>query len=192
MLGLKLNHVSKRGHWWAVPATLQAYRVQTGGGSVHTHLGSFSQWCQIDSCAPRQIPHRWALQEHFAKQYTHIWGAFHSGAKSTLVLPEWYLTGELYRSILWNTLVPFARRHLGNNYCYQDDNATPHHARVVLDFLKQGNVTKMEQLARSPDCNPIKHMWDELGCAITSMGNWPQNIGELYQALLDKWVEIPV
>ena len=69
-----------------------------------------------------------------------VWGAFHNSAKSPLVLPDGYLTDVLYRGILQNTLVPFARHYFGDNYRYQDDNATPHRARVVLDFLQQGNV----------------------------------------------------
>ena len=99
----------------------------------------------------------------------HVWWAFHNGAK-----------------------LPFARQHFRDNYRYQDDNVTPHCARVVLDFFQQGNVLKMEQPARSPDCNPIAHLWDELGRAITSMNNPPKNRGELCQALLDKWAESPV
>ena len=75
----------------------------------------------------------------------HVCGAFHNSAKSPLVLPDGYLTPVLYGGILQNTLVPFARLYFGDNYCYQDDNATPHRARVVLDFLQLGNVTKMEQ-----------------------------------------------
>ena len=122
----------------------------------------------------------------------HVWGAFHNSAKSPLVLPDGYLTGVLYRGILQNTLVPFARHYFGDNYRYQDDNATPHRARVVLDFLQQGNVTKMEQPPRSPDCNPIEHLWDELGRAISSMDNPPHNLDELRQALLDKWAQFPV
>ena len=122
----------------------------------------------------------------------HVWGAFHNSAKSPLVLPDGYLTGVLYRGILQNTLVPFARHYFGDNYRYQDDNATPHRARVVLDFLQQGNVTKMEQPPRSPDCNPIEHLWDEFGQAISSIDNPPQNLDELRQALLDKWAQIPV
>ena len=122
----------------------------------------------------------------------HVWGAFHNSAKSPLVLPDGYLTGVLYRGILQNTIVPFARHYFGDNYRYQDDNATPHRARVVLDFLQLGNVTKMEQPPRSPDCNPIEHLWDELGRAISSMDNPPQNLDELRQALLDKWAQIPV
>ena len=122
----------------------------------------------------------------------HVWGAFHNSAKSPLVLPGGYLTGVHYRGILQNTLVPFARHYFVDNYRYQDDYATPHRARVVLDFLQQGNVTKMEQPPRSPNCNPIEHLWDELGRAMSSMGNPPQNLDEFRQALLHKWAQIPV
>ena len=122
----------------------------------------------------------------------HVWGAFYNSAKSPLVLPDGYLTGVLYRDIFQNTLVPFARHYFGDNYRYQDDKATPHRARVVLDFLQQGNVTKMEQPPRLPNCNPIEHLWGELGRAISSMDNPPQNLDELRQALLDKWAQIPV
>ena len=122
----------------------------------------------------------------------HVWGAFPNSAKSPVVLPDGYLTGVLYRGILQNTLVPFARHYFGDNYRYHDDNATPHRARVVLDFLQQGNVTEMEQPPRSPDSNPIEHLWGELGRAISSMDNPPQNLDELRQALLDKWAQFPV
>ena len=84
----------------------------------------------------------------------HVWGAFHNSAKSPIVPLDGYLTGVLYRGILQNTLVPFARHYFGNNYRYQDDNATPHRARVVLDFLQQGNVTKMEQPLSSREDRP--------------------------------------
>ena len=63
----------------------------------------------------------------------HVLGAFHSGAMSPLVLPDRYLTSELYRGTLRNTLVTYARQHFGDNYHYQDDNATLHHTRVVLN-----------------------------------------------------------
>ena len=86
----------------------------------------------------------------------------------------------------------FARQHFGDIYRYQVDNSASHCARVVVDFLQQGNVAKPEPPARSPDCDPIEHIWDELGHAITSMDNPPHNRGEHRQALLNKWVEMPV
>ena len=36
----------------------------------------------------------------------HVWKAFHSGAKSPLVLPDRYLTSELCRGVLGNRIVP--------------------------------------------------------------------------------------
>ena len=91
--------------------------------------------------------------------------------------------------ILQNAFVPFARQHFGDNYRCQDDNATSHCAQVVCDFLQEGNVTNMEQPAKSLGCNPIEHIWDELSRVTTSMDNMPKNFGELCQALLNKWAE---
>ena len=91
----------------------------------------------------------------------HDYGAFHSSAKSSVLLPDRYLTSELYRGILRNTLVPFCRQHIGDNFRHEDDNDTPHSARVVLDFHQLVNVTKMEQPARSPDCKYV-YWFDEI------------------------------
>ena len=88
--------------------------------------------------------------------------------------------------------MPFARQHVGDSYPYLDDNAISQHSQGVLDFLQHGNITKMEQPARSPDCNFVEHIWDELCHAITSMNNPLQNLGELRQAVWDKLAEIPV
>ena len=48
----------------------------------------------------------------------HVRWPFHSGDKLPLVLPGRYLNSELYGGILRNTLVPFARQHFRDNYCY--------------------------------------------------------------------------
>ena len=89
----------------------------------------------------------------------HVWEAYNSGAKSSLVLPDRYFTSELHMGILQNTLVPFERQHFKENYRYQDDNATSHCALVVLDFHQRANVSKMVQPARLSDCNPTEHIW---------------------------------
>ena len=74
---------------------------------------------------------------------TIVWGAFHSGSKSPLVLPDRYLTVELYGGIFRNNLLSFARQQFGDNYHYQADNATPHRVWAVFDFFQQGNATNM-------------------------------------------------
>ena len=59
-----------------------------------------------------------------------IWAAFHSGAKTPLVTLDRNVTGVVYRDIMQNSLVPFARHHFGANFHYQDDNTTCRRARV--------------------------------------------------------------
>ena len=102
----------------------------------------------------------------------HDWGTFHSDAKSFLVLPNRYLTGELYRGILQNNLVTFVRQHFGGNYRYQYDNATPHHVWVVLEFLR----TYLGWIG------PCNHPYGQLA----SKPWWVPS------SLLDKWAEIAV
>ena len=98
---------------------------------------------------------------------------FHRDAKSPLVLLDRNVNGVAYRDILQDFLVPFVRQHFGDHFRYQDDNATPR-SRVVTDYLQQEDITKMDQPAQSPDCNPVEHLWDELGRPINNM-NHPQN-----------------
>ena len=100
--------------------------------------------------------------------------------------------GLVYRDILRDTLVYFARLHVGENFRYENDNASPHRSRVVTDYMQQEDITKMDQPVQSPDCNHIEHLWDESGCTIDNMDHPTHNLNELRQALLDQWTNIPV
>ena len=82
----------------------QGYRVQAGGGQIHI-WGAFHSGLQV-----ALYPHRLC--------YLHYPDPDPDGAKSPPVLSDRYLTGKLYRGILWNTSVPFARQHFGDNCRY--------------------------------------------------------------------------
>jgi len=40
------------------------------------------------------------------------------------------------------------------------NNARPHTARIVINFLEENNIEMLQHLPMSADLNPIEHVWD--------------------------------
>ena len=77
-------------------------------------------------------------------------GAFHHGEKSGLHIVDENLDKYQYLHILEEKLLPFTRLTFEHKFVYQDDNARPHRAHTVVNF--------MDWLAVSPDMNPTENM----------------------------------
>ena len=67
------------------------------------------------------------------------------------------------------------------------DNARPHRARVVEDYLQQETIVRMDWPARSPGRNPIEHVPNMLQVAISGRPVQPTTLVELGNALTDEW-----
>ncbi|GFX62603.1 DDE_3 domain-containing protein [Trichonephila clavipes] len=50
----------------------------------------------------------------------------------------------------------------------------------------------MEWPARSPDLNPIEHLWDYLGREVAALNAPPRSLHELKQGLLCVWSSLPI
>ena len=116
-----------------------------------------------------------------------VWGAIHHGDKSELVILDRTLNQYGYIDILRDNMLPFARRTFQHNFVYVQDNATPHVARRTADFLHTQEVEVMAWPPRSPDMNPIEHVWDQMGVFIREMENPPTNLAELRHAVQAAW-----
>ena len=51
--------------------------------------------------------------------------------------------------------------------------------------------TVLPWLSKSPDLNPIEHIWHELERRLQARQNRPNNVAELRQALVEEWNAIP-
>ena len=118
-----------------------------------------------------------------------VWAAICFNGRTDLVHIQGTLNGVRYRDeILAPHVIPFVN---ANNVIFQQDNARPHTARVAMEFLNRNNVVTLPWPSRSPDLNPIEHIWDHLDRQLRLRQPQPQTLQELVQALQETWAAIP-
>ena len=120
-----------------------------------------------------------------------VWAGFHEKGRTPLYRIVGNLTGIRYRDeILRRQIIPTLRA-MDQGATLQDDNATPHRARVVRDEIQRQQVNRMNWPARSPDLAPIEHLWDNLGRRVMNNHPPPVNAAQLFQFLQQEWMQIP-
>ncbi|GFY08414.1 transposable element Tc1 transposase [Trichonephila clavipes] len=103
---------------------------------------------------------------------------------TSLVVIRGTLTAQWYvNHILRTVLLQFLLQYLG--LVFQQDNARPHTARVIMNFLTASQTLSWP--ARSPDLFPVVHVWDIMGRRL----HLPGNIDDLARQLEKVWQEIP-
>ncbi|GBL90629.1 hypothetical protein AVEN_219300-1 [Araneus ventricosus] len=104
-------------------------------------------------------------------------------AVSVFRLVSLWVGAQTYRDDILDAYVrPYAGT-IGNDFLLQDDNARLHRACIVDDYLQQETIQCMEWTARSPDLNPIEHVWKALGRRIATLNPPPQILATLATAL---------
>ncbi|GFW41591.1 transposable element Tcb2 transposase [Trichonephila clavipes] len=101
-----------------------------------------------------------------------VWGGIMLGSRTDL-----HIFDRRYGSA-----VPFHGR---------DDNAPCHRTVTAEQLLESEDIERMDWPARSPDLNPIEHVWDFLGRRLAARTLPPVTIRELRLALQDEWAVMP-
>ncbi|GFV70733.1 transposable element Tcb2 transposase [Trichonephila clavipes] len=122
-----------------------------------------------------------------------VWAGISLGGHTDLhVFHGGTVTGLRYRDEILDPYVrPYAAA-IGNDFILMDDNARPHRARIVEEYLEDHGLERMEWPARSPDLNPIEHLWNYLGREVAALNPPPRSLHELKQGLLCVWSSLPI
>ena len=64
-------------------------------------------------------------------------------------------------------------------------------AGVCQQFLQEEGIDAMDWPTRSPDLNPIEHIWDLMSRSIHQRHVAPQTVQGLADALVQVWEKIP-
>ena len=119
-----------------------------------------------------------------------VWGGISLEGRTELVfVGGCSLTSARYvEEILLEHVLPYAE-FVGENFMLMHDNARPHTARVVSDFLQTADIETMAWPACSPDLNPIEHVWDALGRRVRARNL--NTLQDLRRALTEEWEGLP-
>ncbi|KAI3356298.1 hypothetical protein L3Q82_017193 [Scortum barcoo] len=130
--------------------------------------------------------------DRFGSGSVMVWGGISLGGRTALhVLARGSLTAIRYRDEILRPLVrPYAGA-VGPGFLLMQDNARPHVAGVCQQLLQDEGIDAMDWPARSPDLNPIEHIWDIMSRSIHQRHVAPQTVQELADALVQVWEEIP-
>ncbi|GFS87172.1 transposable element Tcb2 transposase [Trichonephila clavipes] len=91
-------------------------------------------------------------------------------------------------------LLPYVRLFrgaMGLQFLFMDDNAPCHRTVAAEQLLESEDIERMDWPARSPDLNPIEHVWYFLGRRLAARTLPPVTIRELRLALQDEWAAMP-
>ena len=89
-------------------------------------------------------------------------------------------------------LVPHGRAWYRNNWLLADDNARPHRARVVDDYLHEQDIVRMDWDHYRPDMNSIEHIWNEIGRGLEELDPQSVNLRPLGVVVQHLWQQIPL
>lgn len=133
------------------------------------------------------------VQEHdrYGGRSLMVWGGIHLHGRTPLHLVVGTLTGVRYRDEIVRPIIIPTLEAIGADATLMDDNAPPHRALVVNEFIAQQRVQRMDWPSRSPDLNPIENVWDILQRRVRDNHPPATNIQELFQFLQQEWDAMP-
>lgn len=128
-----------------------------------------------------------------------VWGGISMIGRTELVFIDMVrqngriggLTAQRYiTEVLEAHVVPYMGL-IGESFTLMQDNARPHAAAQVRQYCEEFGIRTMNWPARSPDLNPIEHVWDSLKKAVYARNPMPTTVAALRTSISQEWNNIP-
>ncbi|KAL0195346.1 hypothetical protein M9458_008918, partial [Cirrhinus mrigala] len=127
--------------------------------------------------------------DRFGSGSVMVWGGTSLEGRTALhVLARGSLTAIRYRDEILRPLVRTYAGAVGPGFLLRQDSARPHVAGVCQQFLQDKGIYAMDWPTRSPDLNPIEHIWDIMSRSIHQRHIGPQTVQELVDALVQETI----
>lgn len=121
-----------------------------------------------------------------------IWGAIWSDGHSSLHIMEENMTSELYVGVLEDHVYPlsFSLGDPSSRWILMDDNAPPHRSIMTRSYKQSAGIRTLDWPARSPDLNPIEHVWAVLKRRIRRQLTLGDDLARLKILLRREWDQL--
>ncbi|KFM60109.1 Transposable element Tc1 transposase, partial [Stegodyphus mimosarum] len=178
------EHQNWTEHQWSHVLFTDESRFSLTGDSKRVYI-----WRESGT---RNDPSNIVERDRFGSGGVMVWGGIMIDGRTPLhVFSSGSVTGQIYRDEVLDAYVRLFRGAYGPDFLFMDDNARPHRANLVDEFLESEDIKRIPWPPNSPDLNPIENLWDCLGRAIARIHPPPRDVNALKTALLEEWRLIP-
>ncbi|GFV89285.1 transposable element Tcb2 transposase [Trichonephila clavipes] len=170
----------KTARWWSVCTTPYESRFSLSSDSHRILI-----WRERGS---RSHPSNIIERDRYGGRGVLVWGGIMLGSRTDLhIFDAGSVNGTRYFNEILLPYVRLFRGAMGLQFLFMDDNAPCHRTVAAEQLLESEDIERMDWPARSPDLNPIEHVWDFLGRRLAARTLPPVTIRELRLALQDEW-----
>lgn len=142
----------------------------------------------------RMLPGNLSLRAQGGHGKTMVWGVISAHGVGPLIFIDGSITGETYRGIVRNTILPYLLGLLsehGRPFTFVDDNAPAHNSRIVSETFENSGAQRVWWPPQSPDLNPIENVWAWINQQLGHTSQKPHSIIQLKDRIMELWNSIP-